>query len=146
MNIEDNKIQDNAKNLSAEEVLAKSVTHLLNDNAQHLSAVTLKKLDTARNQAVSQLAARQSGGISQSGNVLQWFGHGSYFDQHKLITISMLMGVALLTFFAIQQLNKEHSPVVSYEENSDAFLLASELPPEAFADKGFDTWVVSKRD
>ncbi|MEQ1766095.1 MAG: DUF3619 family protein [Methylotenera sp.] len=25
-------------------------------------------------------------------------------------------------------------------------MLASELPPEAFADKGFDTWLVSKRD
>lgn len=146
MNIDDNKIKDNATNMSADDALVKSATHLLNDNAQHLSAVTLKKLDTARNQAVNQLAARQSGGINQSGNVLQWFGHGSYFDQHKLITLSMLIGVVLLAFFAAQQLNKEHSPMVSYEESSDAFLLASELPPEAFADKGFDTWVVSKRD
>ncbi|HOY69686.1 MAG TPA: DUF3619 family protein [Methylotenera sp.] len=146
MNIDDNTIKDKATNLSADEALAKSAARLLNDNAQHLSAVTLKKLDTARNQAVSQLAARQSAGVNQSGSVLQWFGHGSYFDQHKLVTISMLMGVVLITFFVAQQFNKALSPVVSYEENSDAFLLASELPPEAFADKGFDTWVVSKRD
>lgn len=146
MNVNENKIKDNAINTSADEVLVKAASRLLNDQAQHLNAVTLKKLDTARNQAVNQLAARQSGGINQSGNVLQWFGHGSYFDQHKLVTMGVLMGVVLLAFFATQQLNKEHSPVVSYVENSDAFLLASELPPEAFADKGFDTWVVSKRD
>jgi len=26
-------------------------------------------------------------------------------------------------------------------ENSDAFLLASDLPPEAYADKGFTAWL-----
>ena len=80
--------------------------------------------------------AQQSGGINQSGQVLQWFGQGSYFEQHKLIASSILMGAVLLAFLATQQLNKEQATVVSYEENSDAFLLAADLPPEAFADKG----------
>lgn len=145
MNMEQNEVKSNTITAD-EEALVKTAAHLLNGHAQHLNAVTLKKLETARNQAVSQLVAQQSGGVHQSGNVLQWFGHGAFFDQHKLMTIVMLMAVALLAFFATQQFNKEHSPVVSFEENSDAFLLASELPPEAFADKGFDTWVVSKRD
>lgn len=145
MNIERNEVKSNTITVD-DEVLVKTAAHLLNDHAQHLNAVTLKKLETARHQAVSRLVAQQSGGINQSGGVLQWFGNGAFFDQHRLLAICMLMAVALLAFFVTQQLNKEHSPVVSYEENSDAFLLASELPPEAFADKGFDTWVVSKRE
>lgn len=143
MNIEQNKINTNVID---DEVIVKTATDLLNDHAQHLNAVTLKRLNTARNQAVSQLATQQSGGVNQSGNVLQWFGYGSYFDTHKIMAMGILMVVGIVAFLAIQQLNIEHAPVVSYDENSDAFLLASELPPEAFADKGFDTWVVSKRD
>ncbi len=145
MNIEQNEVKSNTIMVD-DEMLIKTAAHLLNDHAQHLNAVTLKKLETARHQAVSQLVAQQSGGVNQIGSVLQWFGNGAFFDQHRLLSICMLMAVALLTFFATQQLNKEHSPVVSYDESSDAFLLASELPPEAFADKGFDTWVVSKRE
>lgn len=145
MNIEQNELKSNTITVD-DEMLVKTAAHLLNDHAQHLNAVTLKKLETSRHQAVNRLVAKQSGGINQSGGVLQWFGNGTFFDQHRLLAFCMLMAVALLAFFATQQLNKEHSPVVSYEENSDAFLLASELPPEAFADKGFDTWVVSKRE
>jgi hypothetical protein len=44
----------------------------------------------------------------------------------------------LLTFFAVQQLGSTNNL-----ENSDAFLLASDLPPEAYADKGFDAWIES---
>jgi hypothetical protein len=49
--------------------------------------------------------------------------------------------VIMLAFFVVQQVEFEDN-----SKSSDAFLLASELPPEAFADKGFDIWLVSKRD
>jgi hypothetical protein len=128
-------------NLTTDEHVAKLAVNLLNDNAQHLNAVTLQRLSEARGLAVDKLAA--SHGVNQNGNVLQWIGHGfgSYFEQHRLLSVAIIVGAMLLTFFAAQKLNTDHNL-----ENSDAFLLASELPPEAFADKGFDTWLVSKRD
>lgn len=128
-------------NLTTDEQLAKLAINMLNDNAQHLNVVTLQRLSEARGKAVNKLAASQ--GVNQSGNVLQWVGQGfgSYFGQHRLLSAAIIVGAMLLTFFAAQKLNTDHNL-----ENSDAFLLASELPPEAFADKGFDTWLVSKRD
>jgi hypothetical protein len=57
------------------------------------------------------------------------------------MSAAMLAGVMMLTFFVTQQFGFNNNL-----ENSDAFLLASELPPEAFADKGFDTWLESKTD
>jgi len=129
------------EDLIRDEQVAKLAVSLLNDNAQHLNAVTLQRLSEARNFAVNKLEVSQ--GVSQSGNVLQWIGHGfgHYFEQHRLMSAAIIVGAMLLTFFAAQKFNADNNL-----ENSDAFLLASELPPEAFADKGFDTWLVSKRD
>ncbi len=141
--MQNNKINENLvdANLTTDEQVAKLAANLLNDNAQHLNAVTLQRLSEARGLAVNQLAASQ--GVNQSGNVLQWIGHGfgGYFEQHRLMSAAIIVGAMLLTFFAAQKFNADNNL-----ENSDAFLLASELPPEAFADKGFDTWLVSKRD
>ena len=90
---------------------------------------------------MNQLATSQ--GFSQNGNVLQWLGNGfgDYFEHHRLMFTAIIVGAMLLTFFVAQKFNADNNL-----NNSDAFLLASELPPEAFADKGFDTWLVSKRD
>jgi hypothetical protein len=128
-------------NHATDEQVVKLAASLLDDNAQHLNAVTLQRLSEARGLAVNKLAASQ--GVNQSGNVLQWIGHGfgSYFEQHRLMSAAIIVGAMLLTFFAAQEFNADNNL-----KNSDAFLLASELPPEAFADKGFDTWLVSKRD
>ncbi len=141
--MQNSKINENLldANLIGDEQLAKQVVNLLNDNAQHLNAVTLQRLSEARGLAVSKLEVSQ--GLNQSGGVLQWVGHGfgSYFEQHRLMSAAIIVGAMLLTFFAAQKINADNNL-----ENSDAFLLASELPPEAFADKGFDTWLVSQRD
>lgn len=139
-----NKIDDDSfeASLMVEEQVAHLAANLLNDNAQHLNAVTLQRLTTARNLAVNQLTARQTKtahDVNQSGNVLQWLGQG--FEQHRMLVTVMIVGAMLLAFLVAQQLNFDDN-----SESGDAFLLASELPPEAFADKGFDIWLVSKRD
>ena len=155
-NMENNNTNNNMPeaNLMTEEQMAHFAANLLNDNAQHLNAVTLQRLSAARDSAVNKLAAHQTqavnhNGINQSGNVLQWLGHGfgAYFEQHRMLSAAVIAGAILLTFFAAQQFNFDNNFGLNHNlENSDAFLLASELPPEAFADKGFDTWLVSKQD
>jgi hypothetical protein len=57
--------------------------------------------------------------------------------QHRAIMPAvMLIGAVLIAFVITQQLTNQ--PAI---EQSDAFLLGSELPPEAFVDKGFDAWL-----
>ncbi|NOS98257.1 MAG: DUF3619 family protein [Methylotenera sp.] len=138
--------ENKINNIETDEKIVQVAADLLKDNSEHLNAVTLQRLSTARNLAVNQLAARQTQtaqGVNHSGNVLLWLGHGfgSYFGHHRMMSTAMLAGVVMLSFFAAQQFGFDNNL-----ESGDAFLLASELPPEAFADKGFDTWVVSKRD
>jgi hypothetical protein len=124
-----------------EEQFAHGISSVLNERSQHLTAAQLQRLAQAREQAVSKLSLQQAQSIQFSSNVLQWLGHhmGDYIGHHRAMSTAMIAGVMMLTFFAAQQFDFNNNL-----ENSDAFLLASELPPEAFADKGFDTWVDSK--
>lgn len=126
---------------AAEEQVARYAADLLNDHAQHLTAVTARRLSVARGLAVSQLARQQTQTISHSGNVLLWFGNnvGQYFGHHRVMSTAVIVGALILAFFAAQQFGINNNL-----ENSDAFLLASDLPPEAYADKGFDAWLDSK--
>jgi hypothetical protein len=141
--MQNSKIKENLvnANLTSDEQVARLAANLLNENVQHLNAITLQRLSEARGLAVNKLEASQ--GVNQSGNVLQWMGNGfgAYLEQHRIMSTAIIVVAMLLTFFAAQKFNADNNL-----ENSDAFLLASELPPEAFADKGFDTWLVSKRD
>ncbi|MDZ4141631.1 MAG: DUF3619 family protein [Methylotenera sp.] len=149
-NMKNNNVDDSMSGADMLETTDEQMAHLaaglLKDNAQHLNAVTLQRLSAARNSAVARLTAHQTQtahGVNQSGNVLQWLGHdfASYIGHHRMMSAAMLVGAMILTFFAAQHFNANNNL-----QSSDAFLLASELPPEAFADKGFDTWLVSKRD
>ncbi|MCF8185411.1 MAG: DUF3619 family protein [Sulfuritalea sp.] len=130
---------------AADEQLAYLASNLLDDHAQHLNATTLQRLSEARALAVSQLTASQAelAGINQSGSVLQWFSNGfnRNFEQHRMMFSLIIVLAMALTFFVVKQYGVDKNI-----EHSDAFLLAAELPPEAFADKGFDTWLVSKQD
>ncbi len=132
-------------NAMVEKQIANNIIELLNNRAQQLTAPEKQRLAAARSLAVNQLTSLQTQaighhGINQSGSVLQWLGHhvGEYFGHHKRVSAVLMIGAVLLTFFAVQQFGFNH-----HLENSDAFLLASDLPPEAYADKGFNAWLGS---
>lgn len=138
--IDDNAIPDPVM----EGQIARGISDLLNNRAQHLKPEQEQRLSAARMAAVTYLAEQQAqystgSHISGNGHVLRWFGHlGQNFEQHRVASAALLVAVMLLTFFAVQQFGTTHNL-----ENSDAFLLASDLPPEAYADKGFDAWIES---
>ena len=128
---------------TTEEQMARQIGSLLNDHAQHLDSTTLQRLAKSRHLAIEHLSSQQAQTVQQGSNLFIWLGSGlgQYFGHHRAMSAAMMAGVMLLTFFASQQFGFNNNL-----ENSDAFLLASELPPEAFADKGFDTWLESKAD
>lgn len=132
-------------NTESEMQIGRHIADALNEHAQHLDASQLKRLADARALAVHKLKVQEAQTVQANGNILQWLGSGfskragEYFGQHRAISSAMVAGLVVFTFVIAQQID-------FYDdlENSDAFLLASELPPEAFADKGFDTWLDAK--
>jgi hypothetical protein len=127
--------------LVVEEQIARNITELLKGRAQHLLPEQEQRLSNARSMAVNYLAEQQAQlvvnhGVNQHGHVLSWFGQR--FDQRRFASSVLIIVVMLLTFLAVH-----HFGLNKNLENSDAFLLAADLPPEAYADKGFDAWLDS---
>lgn len=145
----DNMTHEKNDNLSTDDIvldamveqqIARHMTDLLNDSAQRLMPHQEQRLALAREAAVSYLADKQtqlqySNSNTGQGNVLRWFGD-HFGPQHRMTSAALVILVMLVTFFAVQQFEVNNNL-----ENSDAFLLASDLPPEAYADKGFDAWL-----
>lgn len=133
---------------TSEEQLGQYLVNALNESARQLNPAVVQQLAYKRALAVDFLAVREAQtynhqfateNVSRMQGVGKTIGH--YFNQHRGMVGALIAGIMLISVFAIQQvtLNKNL-------QNSDAFLLASDLPPEAYADKGFNTWLVSKRD
>ncbi len=125
-----------ANDLAADEQLAQFSVRILDEHAEHLNASTLGRLSDARGLAIQKLESSQERS-AQGTRVLQWVE--SAFERHRWLLAVVILSAMLLTFVATQKYYADNSL-----EQGDAFLLASELPPEAFADKGFDTWQASR--
>ena len=130
---------------NAETQIAVHLIKLLDTQVQLVDQNIANRLTTARNLAVTQLSEREyllahSYTMTQTGNTLQWStGNLShYFREHRFMMIGLIGMAILFAFLAAQQFNFNNL------ERSDAFLLASDLPPEAFVDQGFDAWLDTK--
>ncbi len=132
-----NPIQDNTTQLTAEEEHAKAITGLLDSHAQQLSMRTLKRLEDSRMLAV-QRHANQSAGydVNQNGTLRHWL---SWTEHPRLISMGVLCAALVVGLTLTHHLSQQN-------ENSDAFLLGAELPPEAFVDRGFEPWLNAKAE
>lgn len=116
-----------------EQQIANNISSALDEYSTHLTAMQIAQLKTARQHAIGvhqKLVSVQARGFAGVTN--QVF---DYIHHHRaMMSTGLVFGVLLLAVFVVQ-------PLQTNPKNSDAFLLGSELPPEAYADKGFDTWV-----
>lgn len=124
--------------MNQEHDTTKQIIHLLNDNLASMDASVVNKLGQARQRAVSAHAlSMQSLTDLQQGSVLRLFG--SYFHHHPAFSAALLCSLVLMAALTVQQFS---APSNEQDiEQSDGFLLASDLPPEAYVDKGFDQWL-----
>jgi hypothetical protein len=130
-----NPIQDNTEQLNTELEQAKAVASLLNGHAQSLSMRTLQRLEDARTQAVKRHAAVSSGhSVHQNGTLTHWL---SWSQHPKMMSMGVLCAALIVGLTLTQHFSQQN-------EYSDAFLLGSELPPEAFVDRGFEPWLNAK--
>lgn len=133
--------KDTLTDLNVTEKIAVETIHdLLNSQADEMSVEISQKLANARFQAVAaaelqlQKAPKLAGQAGMFGQQM-----GDYFTEHRLVASSLFLISAIVVALFVNQ----HLTSQTQLENSDAFLLAAELPPEAFADKGFNAWVAS---
>jgi hypothetical protein len=117
-----------------EQPLVTYAVDLLNDQAQHITATQARRLELARGLAVNELARQQT--FKHNSNVLQ--AVASRFSQHRAV-FSLLLLALILVLFATEIYRENHNL-----ESSDAFLLSSDLPPEAYADQSFESWLDAK--
>jgi hypothetical protein len=112
---------------------AKAIVSLLDESTSRLDQNITSRLAEARQQAVGRMAQQPSFASGKAGLVASFM---DYMYHHRAVSSAALAFSALLVaFVTTQQFNHEA------EGHGDAFLLASELPPEAFLDKEFHTWL-----
>lgn len=127
------KIEHQKLELHDEEI-AKRIASLLDEQALNVEAKVASQLSYARQQAIANMARPSSGiAISQHG-VLRLFG--SYWHQHRLLMTMIMCGLGLIALLAMQNMGNQE-----VSEQGDAYLLASDLPPEAYLNEGFGEWL-----
>ena len=123
--------------MTQEQDTAKKIVQILAHGTSEMDATTLEQLAQARARAVSAMA----GAIPETHAVPAYVGTGhavmDYLRGHHLSWAPAVLAVlaALIIFTSLQQ-NSTQQPV-----ETDTLLLASDLPPAAFVDQGFDTWL-----
>ena len=122
--------------MTYEKDTVKEIISWLDESAAKLDAHIVGKLARARHQAASILIQRQSAqSIEGAGGVLRLFN--DYIRNHlAMMSTALVCSAVFVAFLLTQQLSRQNSL-----EQSDGFLLASDLPPEAYLDKGFDVWL-----
>ncbi len=121
--------------IGTEEKNAAMLVQLLDERAATLDKRIVGKLVTARQQAVAAHVKSHPDAIQGGNGFLQLLAH--YLHDHRTLMSTAALGCAvLMAFLVTQQLVGG-----DVSEQGDASLLASDLPPGAYADKGFDIWL-----
>lgn len=108
---------------------AKEIINLLDKDLANIDPLTVSKLKFAREKALSQMPANAT--FNHRG-VLYLLG--THTQQQKL----RLMLIGLLLILGVFLMLDQNAQDV---HQSDAYMLGSELPPEAYLKEGFDTWL-----
>ncbi len=123
-------LQENEIDIQNIDLQAKQIAGLLDAHAKRLSMRTLKQLENGRERAVKLHAQQISGvGVNHDGTLSSI---SAWAEHHRIVSAGMLLAAIIAGFVVMQSLNKEPS---------DAFLLSADLPPEAFADRGFEPFL-----
>lgn len=126
--------------MTQERDTAKKIVEILEQGVFSLDDATLAKLASARRQAV----AAMDGGARVANVELAHAGLGRFMSthlhgRHAWMPTLIALAIVLLVVAAVKTSLQNNSPWEPVE--ADALLLASDLPPEAYVDKGFDAWL-----
>jgi hypothetical protein len=128
--------------MSADDIFAKKITTYLDQSVADLKAGTAYKLQLARTEALARLAhvarateahAAVAGAVNRTGTMSGGRGMGGRGWLWLGIASIMAAGFGYQQWQAYQQLNDI--------EETDAAILSSELPIDAYLDRGFQNWL-----
>ena len=122
--------------MTTEQQIAKKIVEVLDAGVDSIDAGTVARLAAARQQAVASLAAPKRAAMFQP--VLAGWGRVVEFSHHgnNRFWLSVLLLLAILMAALASMTAHNNDPI-----DADALLLASDLPPEAYADKEFVAWL-----
>jgi hypothetical protein len=123
--------------MNNEQQLALKLVKVLEQGAQSVDSATAARLAAARQQAVAMMdqpkvIANMQPVLAGWGRVVELSHYGGYRFWLPLVLILALLAVAVSS-----TLTMYGNPPI----DADALLLASDLPPEAYADKEFVAWL-----
>lgn len=118
-----------------EKQTAEKIVKVLDSGADSIDPAVAARLMASRQQAVAAMpvpAAMTQPVLAGWGRVVEFSHHGGYrFWLPVLLLLAILMATLASTMTTLNS-----QPI-----DADALLLASDLPPEAFADKEFVAWL-----
>ncbi len=122
--------------MTREQDTAKKIVQILEHGTSELDAATTGKLAAARARAVSGMA--EAARSAHAAPAYSGTGHSviEYLRGHHHWTPALLALLAAALIFTLLQQNSPKEPV-----ETDVLLLASDLPPAAYVDQGFDAWL-----
>lgn len=132
---------------SQDNEFAKKLTSYLDNGTANLKAGTAYRLQLARAEALARLGDPQRASATRMSAALAGTGSGTVGGGSGLrMNAKFLIGVLLIvvTYFgyhqwqAYQQLNDL--------QETDAAILSSDLPIDAYLDRGFQNWLKSTAD
>jgi hypothetical protein len=118
--------------------IAKKITGYLDRGTAGLKAGTAFKLQRARQHALARVSAPQHApelALAGAGGVT--FGGGRRFFADARILIGLLLLVGGILSYQYWQAAQQARDI----EETDAAILSSELPIEAYLDRGFQAWL-----
>lgn len=123
--------------MTNERQLAGKIVKVLETGAQSIDAATAASLAVARQKAVAAMA--QPGHVATMQPMLAGWGRVVAFSHqggYRFWLPVILLLAALAAALSSTMTTQGNKPI-----DADALLLASELPPEAYADKEFVAWL-----
>lgn len=108
----------------------------LNESAATLDPHTTARLADARQQAVAALNKHAQRIEQPQPSALVRLLNECRQHHRAAMSAALVCSAVFVAFLVTQQFSDQ-----DIMGQGDAFLLASELPPEAYLDKGFDVWL-----
>ena len=135
---------------SQDDEFARKLTSYLDESAAGLKAGTAYRLQLARAEALARLGEPERSSAPQMARALVGAGSGAGpagGGGHGFRVSAKLVGGILLIiamFFGYQQW-QAYQQLTELEE-TDAAILSSDLPIDAYLDRGFQNWLMSTTD
>lgn len=121
--------------MTHEDHTARKIVGILQQGTSVLDAATAGKLASARSRAVNLAHEVQAAQAAPAHAVTGHFILARISGNRARLAAGAALLLALLAWLAAQQ------DFSTSKVETDTLLLASELPPEAYADQGFHTWL-----